>query len=118
MSKHSTLVRGTCHCGDVEIELQALPKSITECNCSLCRRTGVLWAYVDENLVITLPDASVTETYAWNGRHVDFHRCKCCGCITHWLPRDQGRKQRGVNARLFEPQALDGIVVVQKDGAA
>ena len=41
----STGVSASCHCGSVRLEVDAPPSEVTECNCSLCRRYGVLWAY-------------------------------------------------------------------------
>src|SRR5690606_38812494 len=76
----------TCHCGAVTLRLAAAPETVTRCNCSLCRRYGVLWAYhpiADVTIEATAP----TDTYAWNGQNVDFHRCATCGCVTHWVPR-------------------------------
>lgn len=113
----STAARGSCHCGRVEIVLTEFPPTVTECNCSLCRCYGVLWAYVDAEAVQHLPASSLTETYSWNGRHVDFHRCRHCGCLTHWIPRDESRGARGINARLFDEQVLAGATRVFKDGA-
>ena len=40
-------VLATCHCGSVSIRLPQAPAEITHCNCSLCRRYGVLWAYYE-----------------------------------------------------------------------
>jgi hypothetical protein len=77
----------SCHCGAVTIALANRPAEITECNCSLCRKTGVLWAYCSAGEMSISPDPPPTDTYAWNGRHVDFHCCRHCGCVTHWLPR-------------------------------
>jgi hypothetical protein len=110
-----TLVR--CHCGAVTVTLSAPPTEITECNCSLCRSYGVLWAYYSASEVTDLPDASVTDTYAWNGRNVDFHRCRRCGCVTHWLPRDSKRDRRGVNARLLPAEAIGEARLRHRDGA-
>lgn len=99
-------INGTCHCGDVTITAPAEPEWIASCQCSVCSKLGVLWAYY--------PDASVTisgatDTYVWNKRVIAFHRCKTCGCITHWqtLGIDFGRM--GVNARLFDDVDLSAI---------
>lgn len=107
----------SCHCGAVEIEVADYPSEVTECNCSLCRSWGVIWAYYPASDVLALPNGALTHTYAWNGRHVDFHRCANCGCITHWIPRDSKREQRGINARLFPAEALAAARVRHKDGA-
>jgi len=36
---------GTCHCGRVRITLRRAPEAITQCNCSLCSRTGFQGIY-------------------------------------------------------------------------
>ena len=107
----------SCHCDAVQVEVSDYPSEITECNCSLCRSYGVLWAYYSVSDVLSLPDNSLTDTYAWNGRNVDFHRCSNCGCITHWVPRDLKRDRRGINARLFPGDVLAAAKVRHRDGA-
>ena len=39
------MLKGTCHCGDAGWALEEFPQSATACNCTVCRRYGVLWAY-------------------------------------------------------------------------
>ena len=110
-------VAGQCHCGAVRIRLAAAPARVTRCNCSLCHATGALWCYVEASDVDLPRDAGLTETYAWNGKHVDFHRCRNCGCVTHWVPRDRSRGRRGINARLFAPAVLAAASMTYRDGA-
>lgn len=110
------LIAATCHCGAVKISLAKVPAELTDCNCSLCRSYGVVWAYCD-NKDVSVPDGIATDTYAWNGRNVDFHRCRTCGCVTHWVPRDASRKRRGVNANLMSPEAIAAARVRHRDGA-
>jgi hypothetical protein len=107
----------TCHCGKVTVLLAAGPTEVTECNCSLCRRIGVLWAYYAASDVTLSPNPPPTDPYAWNGRHIDFYRCCDCGCITHWIPKDPARDRRGVNARLLPPAVLARAKVRHLDGA-
>jgi hypothetical protein len=107
----------TCHCGDVKIVLASAPSVVVECNCSLCRRYGVLWIYYDLADLGGLPAAGATDSYAWSGKHVDFHRCPNCGCVTHWAPRSAGRQTRGINARLLPPEILAAVRLRHKDGA-
>lgn len=116
MTTKAQAIVATCHCGAVTITLPAAPKQITHCNCSLCRRLGVLWAYY-EIADVSLPPAELTETYAWGGRNVDFHRCGSCGCLTHWFPRKAGRTGLGLNARLLDPMVLEGAEKRYKDSA-
>nr|WP_314259564.1 GFA family protein [uncultured Devosia sp.] len=107
----------SCHCGQVKITLPKAPEEVVECNCSLCRRYGVLWTYCEAGELDGLPDAGETDTYAWNGRHVDFHRCSTCGCVTHWAPRATSRQTIGINARLLEPELIAAARLRHKDGA-
>ena len=109
-------IEATCHCGAVTIQLPAAPQEITHCNCSLCRRLGVLWAYY-EIAEASLPAADLTDTYAWGGKNVDFHRCRTCGCLTHWYPRDKRRTGFGLNARLIVPTLLEKAQRRYKDSA-
>ena len=35
----------TCHCGAVRLQIPRKPRTLTDCNCSICRRYGTRWAY-------------------------------------------------------------------------
>lgn len=115
--KSQAAITATCHCGLVAITLATPPTVVVECNCSLCRRYGVLWVYYDLAELSGMPAAGETNGYAWNGRHVDFHRCRNCGCVTHWAPRSKARKTRGINARLLPPDLIAAARLRHKDGA-
>lgn len=111
-------VEASCHCGAVRLILAAAPDVVTECNCSICRRYGVIWAYYAPGDVSFVPAATATDTYQWDDRSLSFHRCRTCGCVTHWSPepqRDQGRM--GINARLLDPSVLAAAPVRHLDGA-
>ena len=41
----------TCHCGSVRIRVRRAPRTVTRCNCSICRRYGALWAYYGASAV-------------------------------------------------------------------
>lgn len=107
----------TCHCGAISIGMTNAPSVVVECNCSLCRRYGVLWVYFDRDELTGVPEGEATHTYAWNGKHVDFHRCAACGCVTHWAPRAPGRTTLGINARLLPPEIVAAARLRHKDGA-
>jgi hypothetical protein len=73
------MIRASCHCGAVRLEIDVPPSEVTECNCSICRRYGVLWAYYPLDRVRVLPSDPPTDVYMWNGRTTEFHRCGNCG---------------------------------------
>jgi hypothetical protein len=111
------MIAATCHCGAVRFQIARAPGEVTDCNCSICRRLGALWAYFDPSDVrLETPEADIGG-YAWGERMLTFHHCRVCGCTTHWSPMDKSHPRMGVNSRLFEPEVLAGIRVRHLDGA-
>lgn len=107
-----------CHCGRVEIRIPRRPATLTNCDCSICRRYGCLWAYFRRGEVLVLAEDGATRSYAWGPKTIRFVRCASCGCVTHWEPAVAGRGERmGVNARLFAPAELGAPRIRLLDGA-
>jgi len=111
------LVQASCHCGDVQLEIARAPTEVTDCNCSICRRYGVLWAYYALDEVAVSVAGGGTDVYIWGDRSNAFHRCRTCGCVTHWSALEPGRNRMGINARLLTPQVLAQARVRRLDGA-
>ncbi len=111
------MVEASCHCGAVRLEIDAAPETVTDCNCSICRRYGVLWAYYKLSQVRIVPSLGATDVYMWDDRAIQFHRCKTCGCVTHWWPMDESVDRLGVNARLMDLAVLATARVRRLDGA-
>ena len=112
------VIRSSCHCGTVRLEIAAAPAKVTECNCSICRRYGVLWAYYRPEQVRLVPADAATDVYMWDDRSIGFHRCRACGFVTHWAAVQPGRDRMGVNARLMDPNVLARAQVRHLDGAS
>lgn len=110
------MVTASCHCGAIQLEVTYAPTEVTECNCSICRRYGALWAYYAPDQV-RMPTDGATDSYAWDDRSISFHRCKQCGCVTHWSSVDSRRVQMGVNARMLDPQIVANARMRHLDGA-
>jgi hypothetical protein len=110
-------VDASCHCGAVRLTLQNPPDNVTECNCTICRRYGALWAYYVPDEVTIRVNAGSTEAYVWGDRSIEFHRCDQCGCITHWSPVDRKAQRMAVNARLLDPVILRSLRIRKLDGA-
>ena len=112
------MLAATCHCGAVSIEIPRRPRSVTNCNCSICRRYGTLWAYYKASAVRVTTTAGETEAYAWGEKRLRFVRCTHCGCVTHWEPVTRTATSRvGVNVRNFEPSVIGAARVRLLDGA-
>ena len=58
-----------------------------------------------------------TDVYLWGSRSSAFHRCRSCGCVSHWAATDPKRDRMGVNARLMDPEVLAAARVRHLDGA-
>ena len=110
------MIEASCHCGAVRFEVEA-PTEVTDCNCSICRRYGVLWAYYSPRAVRRVAPEGPTAIYMWDDREIEFHHCATCGCVTHWAPADGVRDRMGINARLMEPKVLAAARVRHLDGA-
>jgi hypothetical protein len=111
-------LEGSCHCGAVRIVIPRRPRSLTSCNCSICRRTGGLWAYYQTREVRIQHEPGATAHYAWGERSLRLVRCARCGCVTHWEPtRRTPASRMGVNVRNFDPEVLGKVRIRHFDGA-
>lgn len=108
------MIQAACHCGAVTFEVEEAPSQVTDCNCSLCHKVGVLWAYYPPAQVRI---AGETVAYLQGDRTLTSHHCPTCGCITHWRSLDPQYRRMGVNARLMPREVLEGMRVKRLDGA-
>jgi hypothetical protein len=108
------LIKGSCHCGAVQISVASAPTEVTECHCSICRRYAPLWSYYRrDDVSMTGP----TETYIRGRKHIAFHRCSTCGCIMSWLPLGD-YPECGVNARMLDDFDLAAVIhIVEEDSS-
>jgi hypothetical protein len=110
------MIEGACHCGAVRWSFDGIPDGATACNCTVCRRYGVLWAYDYEGERIKV--SGPTKGYV-RGRAISFHFCPDCGCVAYWRAQalgDDGRRRIAVNVRLAEPNAVAALPIDHFDG--
>jgi hypothetical protein len=110
------VIHGSCHCGAVKWQFKEVPEGATACNCTVCRRYGVLWAYDFEGEGIDV--SGPTKVYV-RGKAVEFHFCSTCGCVAYWrsqTPSEGGRRRIAVNLRLTEPDAVAQVPIDHFDG--
>ncbi len=114
------MITGVCHCGACHWTLEGDPGAITACNCTLCRRYGVLWAYddADERIHVTGP----MRTYTHAGMPdptLEILFCPTCACVVAWRglkKREDGRLRIAVNVRLAPPEAVADLAIDHFDG--
>jgi hypothetical protein len=107
-------VHGSCHCGNVHIELPSRPEWVAACNCSLCRRLAWRVAYYPPEQVKI---SGETTAYIWGDRMIGIHHCAICGCGTHWQTLGQDFGKMGINARLIDGFDEESIEVRKFDNA-
>jgi len=114
------MLTGSCHCGKASWRLEGDPGSITACNCTLCRRYGVLWAYDYEGERITV--SGETASYTRAGRDnpsLEILFCPTCACVLSWRSmhlQKGGRRRMAVNMRLASPDLVADLPIDHFDG--
>jgi hypothetical protein len=113
-------VRGRCHCGAVHWRFRGEIPDATICNCTICRRYGVLWAYDfdGQGIHVEDPDAALV-AYSWGSPALSFNFCKICGNLVSWRglkPMKDGRTRIAVNLRLAEPEDVADVPLRRFDG--
>ena len=111
------MLKGSCLCGAVTWTFDGMPESATACNCTACRRYGVLWIYDFENEGIHV--SGKTRAYVRNEGSLGFHFCPDCACVTYWRslhPQQDGRRRIAVNVRLSEPETVAHLPIDHFDG--
>ena len=112
------MIKGACHCGNVEWELDTHPQSVLSCNCSLCYRQGALWAYGILGKDVTISGAP--KAYRRGAKpQIEFMFCPNCGCLTHYMTLnadEDGDRRCAVNLRMAEFDKVADIKVQRFDG--
>ncbi|MGQ0429358.1 MAG: GFA family protein [Gammaproteobacteria bacterium] len=112
------MITASCHCGRAKLEVARAPRTLSDCNCSMCRRYGALWAYYKAGAVRLRYRRSDVDAYSWGDRMLRFIRCRSCGCVLHHERASKTRDSTiGANARNFEPAVIAKARVRHLDGA-
>ena len=111
-------LHATCHCGKVRLTIPHAPAAVTNCNCSICRRYGVLWGYYTVDQVAVDAEASDLADYVWGDRMLKFVRCAHCGVVVAWMPLPHDPVGRcAINIRNFDPAQIGDVRIRRFDGA-
>ena len=118
MAEPANLV-ATCHCGRATIRLPRRPEQVTQCNCSLCAKTGFRGVYFASTELVVDGEFDSYVRGDLKQAYLANHRCRTCGILTHWTPLgDPPHERIGVNARLLDQSQLEGVPVQEVDGAS
>lgn len=111
---------GSCHCGAVVFRVDSdIPTEAVSCNCSHCRRKGLLLSFAPYGaLSIIKGDGALTDYYF--NKHAIAHRfCATCGCqpFSHGKGPD-GTEMAAINLRCVPSVDIDSLTLNKVDGAS
>jgi hypothetical protein len=108
--------KGGCHCGAVRYEVDA-PENIevTECNCSICSKTGYLHLIVPKSRFRLLSGEENLTLYTFDTHEAKHLFCKTCGIKSFYIPRSHP-DGFSVNARCLDEGTVRSMQVEQFDG--
>jgi centromere protein V len=107
---------GGCHCGQVRFEVLA-PAEIeaTECNCSICAKSGFLHLIVPKASFQLLQGEEQLSTYTFNTGVARHFFCKVCGIKSFYVPRSNPDGY-SINVRCLDPSTVQSVTISQFDG--
>ncbi len=112
MIKHT----GGCHCGRVRFEVTAPTRlEVSECNCSMCSRTGFLHLIVPRSRFRLLSGEEMLTTYRFNTGVAKHLFCSNCGIKSFYVPRSHP-DGFSVNARCLDEGTVEGMTIRKIDG--
>lgn len=112
-----TLHAGGCHCGRVRFEVEAgADIDVSDCNCSICSKTGYLHLIVPKARFNLLSGADALVSYRFNTGLAEHLFCATCGIKSFYVPRSHP-EGISVNARCLDAGTVRSIKVTPFDGA-
>ena len=108
--------KGGCHCGAVSYEVEApADLEVSECNCSICSRSGYLHLIVPRTRFRLLTGEDNLETYTFGTHRARHLFCKTCGIKSFYIPRSHP-DGFSVNVRCLDPATVKSVKVEPFDG--
>ena len=103
--------RGGCHCGKVRFEFDAPAElRVSECNCSICAKSGHLGVTVTGERFRLLSGAGNLGEYRFNTGTARHLFCKHCGVKSFYVPRSHP-DGFNVNFRCIDPGTVTGTTL-------
>jgi len=108
--------KGGCHCGAVRFEVEA-PEDleVTECNCSICSKSGYLHLIVPKSKFRLLSGEDKLETYTFDTHEARHLFCRVCGIKSFYIPRSHPDGY-SVNVRCLDGSTIRSVTTEQFDG--
>ena len=106
---------GGCHCGRVRFRVTADLDKVSECNCTMCTKKGILHLIVPPDQFELISGKDDLTTYQFNTGTAKHTFCKVCGIHPFYVPRSDPDKI-DVNVRCLDEIDLTSITPKAFDG--
>lgn len=108
---------GGCHCGAVAFEIDAdlSSETVLDCNCSMCRRKGILHLIIPPSRFRLLRGKDALSTYRFGTGQAVHQFCATCGIHPFYTPRSHP-DSIDVNVRCLDEVDLTTLDVTPFDG--
>lgn len=108
--------KGSCHCGQVTFEVHAPKKVvITDCNCSICAKTGYQHLIVEKPDFRLLTGKDAQTSYRFGTKTAEHLFCTHCGIKSFYIPRSHP-DGISVNLRCLDQTGFESIEFKLFDG--
>ncbi len=97
-------MKGTCHCGAVELEVTLAEGGLAtarRCDCSFCMRRGAVAVTAPMGGIRIVRGEEALTLYEWGTKTAKHYFCSVCGIYTHHRRRSNPNEY-GVNAAILE----------------
>ncbi len=104
--------QGSCHCGAVTYEVEADFTEGMTCNCSHCKRKGMLLTFVPKTQFTLKSGEDALTTYHFNKKQIDHVFCKTCGVQSF----AQSGDMVAINLNCIHDLDTDALEIKKVDG--
>lgn len=109
---------GSCHCGAVRFETTVDLGQTISCNCSICRRSGMVLSFVPTADFKLVSGEESLSDYQFGNKVIHHLFCKTCGVRSFGRGKGpDGREMVAVNVRCLDGVDVDALTPVKFDGA-
>lgn len=109
--------QGSCHCGDVQFEVEADLSTVYNCNCSICQAHGLLLVMTPASQLKMLKGEDHLVDYRFHKKKVRHLFCKSCGVEIFSRPVVSEAKEKiALNVRSLKGVDLNTLNLKFFDG--
>jgi hypothetical protein len=108
-------MEGGCHCGRVRFRVTGDLDQVSDCNCTMCTKKGILHLIVPQEQFELLSGKDDLTTYQFNTGTAKHTFCRVCGIHPFYVPRSDPDKI-DVNVRCIDNIDLTMISAKPFDG--